>query len=83
MRFFRLSILYDAEYIKSQFGNVEMIPMIADSFEGVKDMYVTDSSLCVKSHLPWNLLPQKMREENNKTKVLNLSCVIPTKKIDG
>lgn len=63
--------MYDIEYFCSKTGSDIAFPkFITDSTANLKDMYAKESALCIKSHLPWELLPKQIQEGTKKPKVL-------------
>lgn len=64
-------MIYDTEYFYSITGSDIVLPkFITDSTANLKEMYAKESALCIKSHLPWELLPKQIQEGTQKPKVL-------------
>lgn len=67
------------ELLKSQFGEIELTPTMT-SLTTLKNRYDREPIACIKTHLPWELLPQKPQQENCKTKVPRLFSFSSTNK---
>lgn len=48
---------------------MEFPQVLANSIELVEEMYKEESRICIKTHLPWDLLPKQIQNSEKKPKV--------------
>lgn len=67
---FRISAVFDVQYYYSKNGDkVKFPPEIEDSLANLKTICDRHSSVPIKTHLPWELLPKQIQNGSKKPKV--------------
>lgn len=66
---FRVTALFDYRSFKKEYPEFEPPPFIEDSISFVRDAS-RNGPICMKTHLPWVLLPKKIQNSEKKPKVI-------------
>lgn len=67
---FRVTALFDYRSFRKEYPEFEPPPFIEDSISFVRNASL-EGPICMKTHLPWVLLPKQIQNSEKKPKVID------------